>query len=260
MIQSLFDTLPNYLHYIGTFFIFLLFVEFGYLIGKRKENKSDDKAGENIGRGTTSILGLFAFLIAFVFSITAGRVDARKQNVTLEANAIATAYLRADFLNDPYKSNIKNLLRDYVDLRLETATKMTSYKDTKYFIKAEEIHDLLWTEAMLGFKDVNNGTIVLMSNALNEVFDMHSKRVAASIYNRISGNTWIMLYTVGILGMLMIGIQNGISARRRYLGIIPMILAFTIIFIMIEDLNNPQRGLFKISQQPLIDVQKSISK
>lgn len=55
-------------------------------------------------------------------------------------------------------------------------------------------------------------------------------------------------------------VQTGLNGPRRYLGIIPMILAFTIVFIMIEDLNSPQKGLFKINQQPLIDVQSSIAK
>jgi len=83
---------------------------------------------------------------------------------------------------------------------------------------------------------------------------------AASIYNRNSGNIWLMLFVVGVLSILMTGIQAGLHGPRRYIGIIPLILTFTIIFALIEDLDNPQRGMFKVGQQPLIDVHKSITR
>lgn len=259
MIQSLIENTPNYILYITIFIIFLLFIELGYFIGKQKRSINDEKTSETINRVTASILGLFVFLIAFVFSITAGRVDVRKNNVVLEANVIETAYLRADFLKDPYKSKIKDLLRVYVDLRLEMAENMTN-KDTKYLAKSAEMHHELWKEGMLALKDANYATIILMTESLNELIDTHSKRMAASIYYRMTGNTWLMLFFVGMMGMLMVGIQNGLNSPKRYLGVIPLVLTFTVVFMLLEDLNNPQQGLFKIDQQPLIDVKNSIAK
>ena len=88
---------------------------------------------------------------------------------------------------------------------------------------------------------------------------MHSNRVTTSIYNRIAGNIWLMLFAVGVLGILMTGIQNGIYGPRKYIAIIPLILAFTLVFALIEDMDNPARGLFKVGQQPMLDVKKSIS-
>lgn len=38
-----------------------------------------------------------------------------------EADAIATAYVRARFFSDPHRSTIGDLLRKYVDLRLASA-------------------------------------------------------------------------------------------------------------------------------------------
>ena len=259
MSQSLFDNIPNYILDISTFLIFLLFIELGYLIGKQKRIANDKEADKVIRPAAAMILALLSFLIAFAFNMAAGKFDTRKQNVLLEANAIGTAYLRADFLKDPYKSRIKDLLRVYVDNRLEIVANVTD-KDTKYLAKSVEIHHRLWEEALLASEEANNATITLMAESLNELFDIHGNRVAASIYNRIAENIWLMLFSVGALGMLMVGIQNGLSGPKRYFGIIPLILAFTIAFALIEDLDSPQRGLFKVGHQPIIDVKNSIAK
>jgi hypothetical protein len=243
---------------ISTFLIFLLFFEIGYLIGKLRRNKEGEKSSDVISPVTASILGLFAFLIAFTFNLAAQKLDTRKQNLLTEANTIGTAHLRADLLEDPYRSKIKELLRDYTDVRLKIAP-ATREEEVKYLARSLEIQDLLWREAIEASKEANDAARKLVLVSLNDVFDMHGNRVAASIYNRIAGNIWLMLFVVGVLGMLMTGIQAGLNGPRRYIAIIPLILVFTVVFALIEDMDNPQRGLFKVGQQPLIDVQKSIS-
>lgn len=258
MLNVLFDTIPTSLLDIATFLIFLLFFELGHLIGKARRSKTAKETASAIGPMAASILGLFAFLIAFSFNMAAQKFDTRKHNVLLEANAIGTAHLRADLLQDPYKSKIKDLLREYTDIRLKL---ILTEKDLKaeYLTKSVKIHDQLWDEAVMGSKETNNATTVLVIESLNEVFDMHSNRVSASIYNRIAGNIWLMLFVVGVLGILMTGMQSGLSGPKRYIAIIPLILAFTIVFALIEDIDNPRRGMFKVGQQPMLDVKKSIS-
>ncbi len=259
MFNELFDTIPTYLLDITTFLIFLLFFELGNLFGKVRRSKSDTETANAIGPMAASVLGLFAFLIAFSFNMAAQKLDTRKHNVLMEANAIGTAHLRADLLDDPYKSRIKDLLREYTDVRLKLVLTEKELR-VEYLAKSVEIQDRLWAEAVMASKEANDAVTELIIESLNEVFDMHSTRVAATIYNRIAGNIWLILFIVGIFGIFMIGIQDGIKRSKRYIAIIPLILAFTIVFALIEDLDNPQRGLFKVGQQPLVDVRNSIAK
>lgn len=255
----MFDTIPTFLLDISTFLIFLLSFEIGYLIGKKRRSESMKKSDVVISPATASILGLFAFLIAFTFNLAAQKLDTRKQNVVIEANAIGTAHLRADLLQNPYRSRIKELLREYTDVRMKIAS-ATGDEEAEYLARSLEIQDLLWDEAVADSREANDAGIKLVIASLNEVFDMHSNRVAASIYNRIGWNIWLMLFVVGVLGILMSGIQNGVNGPKRYIAVIPLILAFTVVFVLIEDMDNPNRGIFKVGQQPLIDVKKSISK
>ena len=65
------------------------------------------------------MLGLLTFILAFTFWIAATHFDAARQSILSQANAIRTAYLRADLLPEPHRTEIRNLLREYVDIRLE---------------------------------------------------------------------------------------------------------------------------------------------
>ena len=66
-----------------------------------------------------AVLALLAFLLTFTFGMAASRFEARRQVLLDEANAIGTAYLRAALLSDPQRAEIRKLLREYVDVRLE---------------------------------------------------------------------------------------------------------------------------------------------
>jgi hypothetical protein len=59
------------------------------------------------------------FLLAFVTNIAIGNFNQRRQLVVIEANAIGTIYLRAGYLADPYRLESRELLREYVNLRIK---------------------------------------------------------------------------------------------------------------------------------------------
>ena len=65
-----------------------------------------------------AVLGLLALLLAFTFSASMSRFDTRKQLVVEEANAIGTTFFPAHMLPKPSYTEVCNLLRRYVDVRL----------------------------------------------------------------------------------------------------------------------------------------------
>ena len=67
------------------------------------------------------MLGLLALLLAFSFSIALNRFDERRHLVVQEANAIGTAYLRTQMLDEPHRSRLSGLLVNYTDNRIKLA-------------------------------------------------------------------------------------------------------------------------------------------
>ena len=65
---------------------------------------------------------MLGFALAFMFSMASSHHDLRKKNVLEEANSIGTAYLRADLIDKQYETEVKSMLREYVDIRLKAAS------------------------------------------------------------------------------------------------------------------------------------------
>ena len=142
--MALLDVFPIWAVYIGTVVAVLLAAEIGFRIGmwaKRRDHasKKPAMAGAVVG----GMLGLMAFLLAFCIGIVINQHNGRKAMVVTEANAVGTAYLRAGFLNESDQSLTRDLLKEYVEIRLATASDPSLFEST--LTRSEEIHVQLWS-------------------------------------------------------------------------------------------------------------------
>jgi hypothetical protein len=79
---------------------FALAAEAGRWIGRKQPEEELDARRGDAGIHSTALLALLGLLLAFSFSIVEIRFNARRMLVLEEANAIGTAYLRADAYAD----------------------------------------------------------------------------------------------------------------------------------------------------------------
>jgi hypothetical protein len=79
--------------------------------------------GSQLGVVEGGILAVLGLLLGFTMSMAVTRFEVRKQLVLDEANAnaIGTSYLRTRLLPAPESTEIANLLREYVAVRLHYA-------------------------------------------------------------------------------------------------------------------------------------------
>lgn len=90
----------------------------------------------------SGILDLLAFLLAFAIGIAISQHTSRKAMVVSEANVIGTAYLRAGLIGDSERDASRDLMCQYVDLRLAVHSDPTQLESV--LARSEEIHSLLW--------------------------------------------------------------------------------------------------------------------
>lgn len=252
------DHIPLWGLFLITFVVSLLSVEIGFRLGRHRRADSENEQGAPIGSMVGATLGLLAFMLAFTFGMAESRFDARKQLVLEEANAVGTAYLRAGLLPEPELSAIRSLLREYVTVRIEG---VKSGKIERAIARSEELQDELWS-VTVNLAEKNPGSIItgLFIQSLNEVIDLHSKRVTAGLRNRIPGTIWVALYFVTIVAMAAMGYQAGLTATRSITTVIALLLTFSAVLLLIADLDRPQQGLLKVSQQAMVDLQMKLSK
>jgi hypothetical protein len=250
-----FDTMP-----IGVILLFITifmlgFCEAGYQVGAHFRKKQDHEATVSLGPLLGGLLGMLAFVLAITFSITASQHNLRKENVILEANAIGTAYLRADLLDEPTASEVKELLREYVDIRLQAA----SGGDLPTILaRSAEIHQLLWSKVVSVSRTDPSVNTSLFAQSVNHVIDMNEIRVNAGLYGRIPTVIWLALFAITALSMITIGTLVGLTGKRRLVVIFPMLLAFAVLVSLIADLNRPQQGMIKVGQHAMLSLQKNM--
>lgn len=253
------ETMPIAGAYLCIVLLILASCEAGILIGRHHHRtRQDEGALTSVGPMVGGLLGMLAFVLAFTFSMAATHHNARKQDVLTEATHIGTAYLRADLLGDARGPQFKRLLGEYVDVRLRAARPGGDLQAG--VTRSLEIHGLLWAQVSSAVREDSNRNAALVVASVNEVIAMHERRLMDGVRARIPGGIWLGLMVIALLTMGTLGLQIGLSGKRRLVGIVPVALAFAVLATLVLDLNRPQGGFITVSQQPLLDLQVRMSR
>jgi hypothetical protein len=251
------DVLPIWGVYVVIVLVALLMVEVGYHMGRYWQQRTEQGKESTVGLLVGATLALLAFLLVFLSGAASNRFDTRRQLVVTEANAIGTTYLRAGYLDEPYRTDIRQFLREYVDIRLKAVADPGT---TAYALaRSQEIHKDMWNraEVIAVTARPNSDMVALFIESLNEVIDIHTERIVAG-FIRIPWNIWLAVFFIALLTMTMVGFQNGVTGNRILIVQLVMILVFAGVILLIIDLDRSQEGFLQVSQQALIDLQQQL--
>jgi hypothetical protein len=254
------EQIPLWGVFLLTVIMVLLSIWVGTLLGNRRRRQPDHEAESSLGTIIGATLGLLAFMLAFTFGIAAGRLQTRMQLLLDEVNAIGTTYLRAGLLLEPHRSEIQKLLREYVDIRANLAKEsipQQTKKLQKALSRSETLHDQMWSHAVaMAGTDRNSEIDALFISSLNEMIDLHNSRVTVVQY-RIPMAIWYALYLITTLSMVAVGYQAGLSGKSSLKAGIVLALTFSVVILLIADLDRAT-GSLRVSQQPMLEFQKKL--
>jgi hypothetical protein len=255
-LTGLLDPFPLWTILPLTVALALLSVELGYRLARYRLQREQLEKESPLGGMVGSTLGLLAFMLAFTFGLAGSRFEDRRQVLLSEANAIGTTYLRAALIPEPMRTESRNLLREYVNVRLEGVQQPGKLEQS--LSKSEELHNQLWTVAVAAAEKERSPMTSIYVQSLNEVIDLHATRLMAGLRSRVPAVIWIVLYLLGFLGMVLMGYQSGLANSRRSIAAVALILGFSLVLYLIADLDRPGKGVLQVSQQSMIDLQKSM--
>jgi hypothetical protein len=202
-------------------------------------------------------LGLLAFMLAFTFQITSSRFDTRKQLLLDEVSAMRTAYLRAGLLKDTNRIQCRKLIGEYVDLRALVASDMSAIQ--KIVERSRGIQDSLWMQAkVLAEEDRSSEIYALFTTSINELIDLHNKRLVVSLQYRIPAVIMWILYFISFFSMFILGFQFGISGKGNLMINFTLALIFSAVIWLIFALDNPVAGIIRVDQGPVFTLQKEL--
>jgi hypothetical protein len=259
MTGELFYGIPELMMAVGVLVLLLLAIEAGYRAGDRVPSGWTDSAKAPVLAISGAIFGLLALLLGFTFSMSLNRFEQRKELVVQEANAIGTTYLRARLLPQPEQSAMVALLRTYVDTRLDFFNFRQNPEQFKATLnRTGQLQDELWSHAASVLPKTNPPvTAGLLIQSLNEVIDLHTKRLTA-MENHVPEPVLLLLVAVAIMAGLTVGYACGLQNRRHFFSTMIMALLIAMVITIILDLDRPSRGLIQVSQNSMIRLRDSI--
>lgn len=220
----------------------------------RRKGAGDESDGAE-GYLVSAVLGLLALLMGFTFSLAIDRFEARRALVLEESNAIGTAYLRAQLLEQPHRKRVGDILVAYTDNRLALATASPDQAPPLLARNDAMLTDL-WAATAAAFVTIKgmdfSSTFV---DSINTVIDLDAARKAAREV-RVPSEVFAILVvylvvTSAVLGYVLVGPRGRLAA-----GFTLVLLATS--FLLILDIDRPRLGGVQESQRPMEHLRDSL--
>jgi hypothetical protein len=196
-------------------------------------------------------LTLLALIIGFSFSMAVSRYDQRKNDEEAEANAIGTAYLRADLLPEN-AARVRQLLRLYVDQRIDFYRNKAPSTDIGNDPKT--VQDELWSIVVRVGTAQPNPILALTVSGMNDIFNTQADARAARL-NRIPTAAWALMVLIAIFSNLLLGYRDRSSGSLALL-VLPVISS--IAFFLIADIDSPYLGVISVVPHNLMSTAEAM--
>jgi hypothetical protein len=253
----------NLLQVAGMFLLPFLVVVISILIGqywgKYNIKRSADSKHEQVGSVVGSVFALLAFMLAFTFQIAANRFDTRKELLLDEVTNIRTTYLRAGLIPEPYRSDTKKMLAEYVDLRVELARDPSKLSDG--MSRSQKILGELWSYAeTLAEQDRSSEVYAMYTGSVNDLVNNYNQRITMTLEYRIPATILWILFLITTFSMITLGYQLGITGKGSFKINIILAIVFALVMFLILVLDHPETGLAKMNQKPMLTLQQQLQR
>lgn len=238
--------------------LLLALAEAGYRLGRAARRRSPDAAEGHSGNVQGAVLGLLGLMLGFSFAMAVGRYDTRRELVVDEANSIGTTWLRAELLEEARCTEVRSLLRRYVEAHLEAYASADDRATLLRLVaETEQIQQSLWRHATEAAAVKPDAVTVSFVTSLNETIDLQAKRIAAS-RNHVPTTVWLLLLLVASCGAWASGYGGGTSGQRSTFSQIVFPVLIGVVITLVSDIDQPRKGLISVSQVPLQELLESM--
>jgi hypothetical protein len=252
------ESLVNHPWELGLLFALALAaaIEVGRRVALRAGIQQDEDRREQMAAIRDGLFILVSLLLGFTLALAVPRYEQRQSLLVDEVNAIGTTYLRAATLPQPYRDHAQQLLRQYVDVRLDLDAAAQDYHQlTETSDSSKEIQDQLWRDVVAVTETDRSAITDTYINTLNEAIDLHEKRVAA-LENRIPSTVWLLILVISLITVFTRGLT---ITRRFWLTLLLAPITIAIVVALVADLDTPSSGFIRLDQRAMQRLKADIS-
>ena len=209
---------------------------------------------DNFGIELSATLTLLGLLIGFSFSMAISRYDQRKNYEEAEANAIGTAYVRADLLSAGDVAEVRELLRKYLDERVLFYTTRDRERLAKINRDTAELQSRLWAAVRPEATAQPTPVMALVISGMNDVLNSQGYTQAAW-WNRIPIAAWALMAAIALCCNVLIGYG---ARRRDWHTFLILPITISLAFFLIADIDSPRGGAILVAPHNLISLSESL--
>lgn len=232
---------------VALFIGLVVCLEIGYRLGARRR-QSVPNAHEGFGAIEAAVFGLFGLLLSLTFFGAASRLDARRQLIVQEANAIASAYLRVDLLPSAEQPEVRRLFREYLDERVRISEMSNEAAALQEMRKAAKVQQAIWSRATSATREGVPGAILLVP-AVNQMFEIASAK-AIAVQTHLPELVFEFLIAAALLSGLIAGFGMA-RGERNWVSALPYALVVALTMYVMFDMEYPRAGLIRIGAADL---------
>ena len=228
----------------------------GYLFGRslyraRRYDLSPPKSlpGETTLGATLALLGL---MIAFVFGFAINWGDRRVVAVTEEAAALGTAFLRADYVAEPGRSELRGIIFEYARTRAPADGGPTSPNEVAETVRETMIAQAkLWPATIRATGgDTSDPVKIYVAGGVTDVLDAHTRRIAA-LSEPIPVVTKLMMLGAAMGALFLVGNNSALRGRTLTWRTFVFAALLAIVMLVILDIEQPHEGLIRLNEDAL---------
>ncbi len=249
---------PIWLFGVSAFVILCATAEAGYRLQRWLDRPSSgEKSRIGVGQLLGVTLGLMSLLLSFTFSIAVTRHDARRVLVEGEANAIGTAWLRADLAAEPYRTALEQTLRDYVQVRVgfyaagEDEAKLDAVEQQTAALQRQ-----LTTSQVVRTAASTEYSIALMQ-AMNDMFD-HAPDQKTALAGHVPIGVLTTLSVLLLASALMMGAVLGDLGQRHLLMTLMLLAVLSAVMTLIIDVDRPRLKRTPVNPAATLDLRQTL--
>ncbi len=141
------------------------------------------------------------------------------------------------------------MLRQYVEVRRSFAEQILGNPlALKHTVEQTDmLQDQLWEQAMQVTQQNQTAVIATYVQALNQMIDVSSKRLAV-FESRVPGAVWIIILVVAVFQSFL----TGYSLKRKvWLSLVVTPVVVAVVMALTVDLDDPHSGLIQVQQNSM---------
>jgi hypothetical protein len=213
--------------------------EIGFRLGRWR---APNEEREGVGLLTGALLGLLAFVLALTLSFANTRFAERRAGTLAEANAIGTAWLRAQAIDHPRAAEIARLLDGYTTLRADfIRVGLEPERLDALTLRSGEVQAEIWGHLAALVRERPDPVVASLMTSLNEAFDAATAERFAFSFRMPASLAWLLV-GLAVVSMAAIGYQLGLRGRGHGVLCIVLIGVWTLVIVQILDLGAARVG------------------